>query len=150
MPSLFQLDLYCLTDGCAAESKEEHFAAIKGSIPLISTPVTCSQASILVRNFMEEGIHPKKLPNYVETRTNSGKRKSLARCNANGERRVTFLHEARHSAYLKYDFGTDRQRLSIATLLHYYPEKEETDNDGFDVSRLNLSVIHCEFFTSLF
>lgn len=141
-----------MTDGCAAKSKEEHFAAINGSIPLLSTPVTCSQAAVLAKKFMLEGIIPKELPNDVETTMDRGKRRSLARRNANGERRVTFLHEARHSAYLKYDFGTDRNRLSIATLLHYYPEKEEADNDGFDVSRMSPSpsIVVLQVFISLF
>ena len=59
------------------------------------------------------------------------KRESLARKNSSGDRRHTFLNAARHSAYMNWADQelavTPKNRMSISTMLNYYPEKEEPD-----------------------
>lgn len=130
---LADLDVYALTDGCAAKSEEEHFVATTGTFPLFSTPVTCYQAKSIVGDISQGGkvgnLMP--LPSFKNQRTT---RESMARRNTAGARRNTFLNEARYSAYMKFsdvDRVTDRNRTSIATMLNYYPEKEEANDDGF-------------------
>jgi len=126
------LDVYALTDGCAAKTEQEHFAATTGTLPLFSTPVTCNQAKSIIFEMKEKGL--KFVGATTPAPTSSNARASLKRMNENGDRRHTYLQEARHSAYLKYDYTKmdPKLRLSISTLLHYYPEKEEPDDSGFD------------------
>ena len=134
------LDVYSLTDGCAAKSEEEHFVATTGTFPIFSTPVTCYQAINIVRDISDEGKGSSRknlmsLPSFKNQRT---LRESIVRRNGAGERRNTFLHEARHSAYMKFNDVpvAAKNRMSIATMLHYYPEKEEPDEDGFGKIRV--------------
>lgn len=134
------LAVYALTDGCAAKTEEEHFAATTGTLPLFSTPVTCNQAASIIREMKENGVAVAAKEEDVVSAllpvgaTSKNMRASLSRRNTAGERRHTFLHAARHSAYLKYGerWMDPKLRMSIATVLHYYPEKEEADDSGFD------------------
>jgi len=131
------LDVYALTDGCAAKSPEEHFAATNGTFPLLCSTCTCHQAASIVRSLAtRDGVPPALMGNIINN--SRAKRASLALRNTIGERRNTFLQAARHSAYMKMveqvpsNDLPSRTRLSIATLLNYYPEKEEPDEAGFD------------------
>mmetsp|Transcript_9087 Transcript_9087/g.19584 ORF Transcript_9087/g.19584 Transcript_9087/m.19584 type:complete len:854 (-) Transcript_9087:175-2736(-) len=123
----------------AAKTEEEHFVATTGTIPIFSTPVTCYEAASVVRSIAAGAALPSpSLDPIVALLSNNSsmKRGSMQRRNTAGERRQSYLHAARHSAYMKMameqDRITDKNRLSIATLLKHYPEKEEPDEDGFD------------------
>jgi len=74
------------------------------------------------------------LSSTVPTSNSRRNQESLARRNTAGDRRQTFLHEARHSAYMRMidEEGTSitkKNRMSIATMLKFYPEKEEPDGE---------------------
>lgn len=113
--------------------------ATTGTFPFFSTPVTCHHAEMIVRDLAAgKMVSSSKVTDFMgegsdgrasNTRSN---RESMMRRNSAGDRRQTFLHQARFSAYMKHSERnrvTQKNRMSIATMLNYYPEKEEPDGE---------------------
>lgn len=113
------------SDGVGAFSEKERAAATTVTLPMIGVEVmTCDEAESLIED--AENISMKVLP------TNSrNARATLARTSKLEDRRTTFMNEAKGKARksslltVHKDRLTKKNRVSVATINHYYPEVEE-------------------------